>query len=55
MLKTGDVILELSNLNRELTVSAAGSVAQRNINRNRETRLGIMKNDLEQTDPGTDR
>jgi HlyD family secretion protein len=48
MLKAGDVILELSNLNRELTVLQQEAQFNESINRARETRLNIMKNDLDQ-------
>ncbi|MBL0739735.1 efflux RND transporter periplasmic adaptor subunit [Chryseolinea lacunae] len=48
MLKAGDVILELSNLNRELTVLGQEASLNESINRVRETRLGITQNDLQQ-------
>jgi len=48
MLKKGDVILELSNLNRELTVLQQEAQLNEAINRVRETRLGITQNDLNQ-------
>lgn len=48
MLKKGDVILELSNLNRELTVLQQEAALNESINRVRETRLGITQNDLQQ-------
>lgn len=48
MLKQGDIILELSNLNRELTVLQQEASFNESINRARETRLNIMKNDLDQ-------
>jgi len=48
MLKKGDVILELSNLNRELTVLQQEAQLNESINRVRETRLGITQNDLAQ-------
>lgn len=48
MLKKGDVVLELSNLNRELTVLQQEASFNESINRARETRLNIMRNDLEQ-------
>jgi HlyD family secretion protein len=48
MLKKGDVIMELSNLNRELTVLQQEASFNESINRARETRLNIMRNDLEQ-------
>ncbi len=48
MVKKGDVILELSNLNRELSVLQQEAAFNESINRARETRLNIMRNDLEQ-------
>jgi HlyD family secretion protein len=48
IVKTGDVILELSNLSRELQVLSQEASLSESINRNRETRLGITKNELEQ-------
>jgi HlyD family secretion protein len=48
MLKKGDIILELSNLNRELTVLQQEASFNESINRARETRLVIMRNDIEQ-------
>ncbi|MBN8575359.1 MAG: efflux RND transporter periplasmic adaptor subunit [Cyclobacteriaceae bacterium] len=48
MLKQGDVILELTNLNRELTVLQQEASFNESINRARETKLNIMRNDLEQ-------
>jgi HlyD family secretion protein len=48
ILKKGDIILELSNLNRELTVLQQEASFNESINRARETRLSIMRNDLEQ-------
>jgi HlyD family secretion protein len=48
MLKEGDVILELTNLNRELTVLQQESSFNESINRARETKLAILRNDLEQ-------
>lgn len=48
MLKKGDVIMELTNLNRELTVLQQEASFNESINRARETRLNIMRNDLEQ-------
>lgn len=46
--KKGDVILELSNLNRELQVLQQEAGLNESINRVRETRLGITQNDLAQ-------
>lgn len=48
MLKKGDIILELNNLNRELSVLTQEASFNESINRARETRLNIMRNDLEQ-------
>lgn len=48
LLKQGDVILELSNLNRELSVLQQEAQLNESINRARDTRLGITRNDLEQ-------
>jgi HlyD family secretion protein len=48
MLKEGDIILELSNLNRELAVLSQEAQLSESINRNRDTRLGITRNELEQ-------
>lgn len=48
MLKAGDIILELSNLNRELSVLTQEAQLSESINRTRDTRLGITRNDLEQ-------
>ncbi|GIV37798.1 MAG: ABC transporter permease [Cyclobacteriaceae bacterium] len=48
MVKKGDVILELSNLNRELAVLQQEASFNESINRARETRLNLMRNDLEQ-------
>lgn len=48
MLKTGDVILELSNLNREISVLDQESNLTQSINRIRETRLQITQNALRQ-------
>lgn len=48
MVKAGDVILELSNLNLELSVLSNEASLNESINRVRETRLGITQNDLTQ-------
>lgn len=48
MLKKGDVILEISNLNRELSVLTQEASLSESINRTRDTRLLITRNDLEQ-------
>ena len=48
MLKQGDIVLELSNLNRELAVLQNEAQLNESINRVRETRLGITQNDLQQ-------
>ncbi len=48
VLKEGDVILELTNLSRELQVLQQEAALVESINRSRDTRLGITKNELEQ-------
>lgn len=48
MVKAGDVVVVLSNLNRELTVMSQEASYNESINRVRETRLGITQNDLAQ-------
>ncbi len=48
ILKQGDIILELTNLNRELSVLQQEASFNESINRARETKLNIMRNDLEQ-------
>ena len=48
MLKQGDIILELSNLNRELDVLQQEAQLNQSINQLRETRLQISQNDLAQ-------
>ncbi|MEO5977579.1 MAG: HlyD family efflux transporter periplasmic adaptor subunit [Chryseolinea sp.] len=48
ILKVGDVILELSNLNREIQVLSQEAQLSESINRNRETRLQITQNELTQ-------
>lgn len=48
MLEKGDVILELSNLNRELSVLQQEAQLNESITRQRDTRLAITRNDLEQ-------
>jgi len=48
MVKPGDVIIELSNLNRELTVMSQEASYNESINRVRQTRLGVTQNDLQQ-------
>jgi HlyD family secretion protein len=48
MLKEGDVILELSNLNRELNVLSQEAQLTESITRLRDTKLAITRNDLEQ-------
>src|SRR6187401_2536023 len=47
-LKQGDVILELSNLNRELTVLQQEAGLNQSINELRQTRLQISQNDITQ-------
>jgi HlyD family secretion protein len=48
MLKKGDIILELSNLNRELAVLQQEAQLNQSINELRQTRLQISQNDLQQ-------
>lgn len=48
IVKAGDVILELSNLNREIQVLSQEAQLSESINRNRDTRLGITQNELQQ-------
>jgi HlyD family secretion protein len=48
MLEAGDVILELSNLNRELAVLQQEASLNQSINEAHRTRLGITQNDLQQ-------
>jgi HlyD family secretion protein len=48
MIKKGDPIIEIQNLNREIAVLQQESDLVQSINRSRDTRLGILRNDLEQ-------
>ena len=48
MLKAGDIVLELSNLNREIQVLSQEAQLSESINRNRDTRLNITRNELDQ-------
>src|SRR5690606_23065024 len=48
MLQAGDVILELSNLDRELAVLSQEASFNESITRIRDTRLNITRNELEQ-------
>ncbi|MFN7493113.1 MAG: efflux RND transporter periplasmic adaptor subunit [Cyclobacteriaceae bacterium] len=48
MVKKGDLIIEISNLNREIAVLQQESDLVQSINRSRDTRLGILRNDLDQ-------
>ena len=48
MVKKGDVILELTNLNRELSVLTQEANLNESINRVRQTRLQLTQNDLNQ-------
>jgi len=48
MVETGDVILELTNLNRELSVLTQEANLNESINRVRQTRLQLAQNDLSQ-------
>ncbi len=48
MIKEGELILELTNLNRELSVLQQEAQQVESINRSRDTRLALTRNDLEQ-------
>ena len=48
MLKEGDIILELSNLNREIQVLQQEAQLNESINQLRTTRLNLTQNDLQQ-------
>ncbi len=48
VVKKGDPIIEISNLNREIAVLQQEAQLVESINRSRDTRLGIIKNDLDQ-------
>lgn len=48
IVKKGELIIEISNLNREIAVLQQESDLVQSINRSRDTRLGILRNDLEQ-------
>lgn len=48
IVKKGELLIELSNLNREISVLQQEASQVESINRSRDTRLGIIKNDLEQ-------
>lgn len=48
MVKKGDPIIEISNLNREIAVLQQSSDLVQSINRSRDTRLGLLTNDLNQ-------
>ena len=48
IVKKGDPIIEISNLNREIAVLQQEAQLVESINRSRDTRLGIIKNDLDQ-------
>jgi HlyD family secretion protein len=48
MVKPGDIILELSNLNRELAVLQQEAQLNESINQLRQTRLQLTQNDLQQ-------
>jgi HlyD family secretion protein len=48
MVKAGDVILELTNLSRELAVLQQESQLIESINKSRDSRLNIKKNDVDQ-------
>lgn len=48
MVRKGDLIMEISNLNREIAVLQQEAQLVESINRSRDTRLGILRNDLDQ-------
>jgi len=48
IVKKGDLIIEISNLNREIAVLQQEADLVQSINRSRDTRLGILTNDLNQ-------
>ncbi len=48
IVKKGDLIMEISNLNREIAVLQQEAQLVESINRSRDTRLGILRNDLDQ-------
>jgi HlyD family secretion protein len=48
LVKKGELIIEISNLNREIAVLQQESELVQSINRSRDTRLSILRNDLEQ-------
>lgn len=48
IVKAGDLIMELTNLNRELSVLSQEASLNESITRIRDTRLNITRNDLEQ-------
>ena len=48
MLKEGDIVLELSNLNREIAVLAQEASLNQSVNELRQTRLSLTQNDLAQ-------
>ena len=48
MLNKGDIIIELNNLNRELSVLSQEASLNESINRVRQTRLSLEQNDLQQ-------
>ncbi len=48
IVKKGDLIMEVSNLNREIAVLQQEAQLVESINRSRDTRLGILRNDLDQ-------
>jgi HlyD family secretion protein len=48
IVKKGDLIMEITNLNREIAVLQQEAQLVESINRSRDTRLGILTNDLNQ-------
>ncbi len=48
LVRKGDLIMEISNLNREIAVLQQEAQLVESINRSRDTRLAILRNDLDQ-------
>lgn len=48
IVKKGELLIEISNLNRQITVLQQEAALVESINRSRDTRLGILRNDLDQ-------
>lgn len=49
IVKKGDLLIEISNLNREITVLQQEAALVESINRSRDTRLATLRNELEQS------